>query len=205
VRQHWPAAFQRGENTFPGEKGDTDYVDTWKAMEKLYRSGKARAIGISNFSRAELKRLLQHASVVPAAHQMELHPWLQQTDFVKFNQSKGIHVTAYSPFGNLNPAYGKGGDLLINEPALVEIGKKYGKTGPQTALAWGIAKGFSVIPKSKTESRIKANYEGDFKLTADEVKKIDALDKKLRMSDPSAIFGWNFYADLDGKEIKASL
>jgi len=89
---------------------------------------------------------------------------------------------------------------LIDDPVLVEIGKKYNKTGPQTALAWGIAHGRTVIPKSKTESRIQANLEGDFQLELEDMKKIDALDKKLRFNDPSANFGWNFYQDLDGKQ-----
>ena len=89
---------------------------------------------------------------------------------------------------------------LIDDETLVEIGKKYGKSGAQVALAWGIAHGRTVIPKSKTESRIKQNLEGDFKLEADDVKKIDGLDKKLRFNDPSGSFGWNFYTDLDGKK-----
>lgn len=83
---------------------------------------------------------------------------------------------------------------------LVEIGKKHGKSGAQVALAWGIAKGHSVIPKSKTENRIKQNLEGDFKLPEEDVKKIESIDKKLRFNDPSKNFRWNFYADLDGKQ-----
>jgi len=84
-------------------------------------------------------------------------------------------------------------------PVLVEIGKKYNKTGAQVALAWGIANGHSVLPKSKTPSRIKANLEGDFKLDTEDVKKIASIDKKLRFNDPSGSFGYNFYTDLDGK------
>lgn len=89
---------------------------------------------------------------------------------------------------------------LMDDPTLVEIGKKHNKSGAQVALAWGIAKGHSVIPKSKTESRIKTNFEGDFKLDADDVKKIDSIDKKLRFNDPSKSFGYNFYSDLEGKK-----
>ena len=102
----------------------------------------------------------------------------------------------------LDTIYDKGQKMspLIEEPTLVEIGKKHGKTGAQVALAWGVNKGRTVLPKSKTESRIKANLEGDFKLDADDIKKIDALDKKLRFNDPSANFKWKFYADLEGKE-----
>jgi diketogulonate reductase-like aldo/keto reductase len=203
---HWPAPFARGDEMFPKkddkvQTGSSDYVDTWKAMERVFKAGKARAIGISNFSKAELERLLGASSVVPAAHQMELHPWLQQADFCAFHAEKGIHVTQYSPFGNQNEIYSSGKQLgkLIEDPALVEAGKKYGKSGAQVALAWGIAHGRSVIPKSKTESRIRQNLEGDFKLEDADVKKIDGIDKKIRFNDPSGSFGWDFYKDLDGK------
>ncbi|KAI8936242.1 hypothetical protein NX059_006666 [Plenodomus lindquistii] len=205
---HWPSPFARGDSPFPKDDagkvkpGDTDYVQTYKAMEKCLASGKTRAIGISNFSKAELERLLKETDTVPAVHQIELHPYLQQHSFTEFHEQKGIHVTQYSPFGNQNEIYdkGKGMGKLMDDPVLVQIGEKHGKTGAQVALAWGIAKGHSVIPKSKTESRIKANLEGDFTLPEEDVKKIDGIDKKLRFNDPSANFGWNFYADLDGKK-----
>lgn len=105
-------------------------------MEKLLETGKAKAIGVSNFSKAEMERLLEHTSVVPAVHQMECHPWLQQRDFTQWHRSKGIHVTHYSPFGNQNAIYGvKGGaGKLIEEPLLVEIGKQYQKSAAQVAL-----------------------------------------------------------------------
>ncbi|KAG9774992.1 Aldo/keto reductase, partial [Aureobasidium melanogenum] len=204
---HWPSPFARSDKLFPkeGEKiltGDTDYVDTYKAMEKLVEKGKCKAIGVSNFSKAELERLLKEASIVPAVHQLECHPYLQQSSFAEWHKEKGIHITQYSPFGNANPIYEGGQNVpkLIDDPVLTDIGRKYGKNGAQVALAWGIARGHSVIPKSKTPARIKANFEGDFKLDPEDVKKIDALDKKLRFNDPSDSFGWNFYADLDGKK-----
>ena len=89
---------------------------------------------------------------------------------------------------------------LIEDPVLVEIGKKYGKNGAQVALAWGIQSGHSVLPKSKTPSRIRDNLEGDFKLEPADMEKIAGIDKKLRFNDPSDSFGWNFYTDLDGKK-----
>jgi diketogulonate reductase-like aldo/keto reductase len=123
--------------------GDSDFVDTYKAMEACQKKGKARAIGISNFSKAELERLLKETSVVPAAHQIELHPWLQQAGFDAFHKEKGIHITQYSPFGNQNEIYssGKSYGKLMEDETLVEIGKKYNKSGAQVALAWGIAHG----------------------------------------------------------------
>lgn len=82
----------------------------------------------------------------------------------------------------------------------MEIGKKYGKTGAQVALAWGIAHGHSVIPKSKTPERVRANLEGDFKLDEQDVLKINGMDRKLRFNDSSDSFGYNFFTDLDGKQ-----
>ncbi|RDW88844.1 putative aldehyde reductase protein [Coleophoma cylindrospora] len=204
---HWPSAFKPGPELMPKVDGkmqtaDISYVDTYKAMEKLLKTGKTKAIGISNFSKAELEKLLAETEVVPAAHQMELHPWLQQKEFVKFNQSKGIHITQYSPFGNQNEIYDAGKNMgkLMDDPVLVEIGKKYNKSGAQVALAWGINQGHSVIPKSKTPSRIAQNLQGDFKLDASDLEKIAGIDKKLRFNDASAGFGYKFYADLDGKK-----
>ena len=184
------------------ETGNTDYVDTWKAMEETLKSGKTRAIGISNFSKTELEHLLSKADVVPAAHQIELHPWLQQHSFVEFNKSKGIHIQHYSPFGNQNEIYSSGQSMgkLMDDPVINEIGKKYGKSGAQVALAWGIQNGHSVLPKSKTPSRIRSNVAGDFKLEPADLEKLNALDKKIRFNDPSGNFGWSFYADLDGKK-----
>ena len=86
------------------------------------------------------------------------------------------------------------------DPRIVEIGKKHGKTGVQVTLAWDIAKGRSEISKSKTESRIKSNMEGDFEFTQEDVERVDGLNKKLRFNDPSANFQWDFFADLDGKK-----
>lgn len=165
---HWPSPFARGASLFPKDasgktqRGTTDYVDTYKAMEACLASGKARAIGVSNFSQAELSRLLAHTSTVPAAHQLECHPYLAQRAFTAWHAAHNIHVTQYSPLGNQNSVYtaGQGLPKLIDERALVEIGARYGKTGAQVALAWGIAGGRSVLPKSKTESRIEQNFGG---------------------------------------------
>lgn len=205
---HWPSPFFRSDELFPKDSsgktktGDTDYIATYKAMEQMRQKGKTKAIGVSNFSKAELERLIAETNLTPAVHQIELHPYLQQPSFTAFHKQHGIHVTQYSPFGNQNEIYdsGKGMGKLMDDPVLVEIGEKHGKTGAQVALAWGIAKGHSVIPKSKTESRIKLNLEGDFKLPEEDVAKIDGIDKKLRFNDPSKSFGWEFYKDLDGKK-----
>ncbi|KAJ5086419.1 hypothetical protein NUU61_007726 [Penicillium alfredii] len=203
---HWPMAWKRGEDPFPKQNGkpvmeDIDFVDTYKAMEKLLQTGKVKAIGVSNFSKAEMERLVQNTSVVPAVHQLECHPWLQQHEFTAWHRVKGIHITHYSPFGNQNAMYsGKGGATkLIDEPLLAEIGKKYTKSAAQVALAWGVTQGHSVLPKSKTPSRIKGNFGGDFKLIPDDMKKIQTINRKIRFNDSSGTFGRDFFMDLEGK------
>lgn len=205
---HWPSPFRDGPELIPKDPstskpipGTADFVETYKAMEALLQTGKVRAIGVSNFSQQELERLLSSTTIVPAAHQLELHPWLQQPNFQTWHNERGIHVTQYSPFGNQNGIYSKGQNMekLIEDETLVGIGKKYGKSGAQVALAWGIAHGRSVIPKSKSEGRIRENFGGDFELGTEDVKVIDGLDRRLRFNDPSKAFGWDFYKDLDGK------
>lgn len=105
-------------------------------MEALLLTGKAKAIGISNFSKKQVQRIIEEAEIVPAVHQMELHPWLQQSDFALFHQENNIHVTQFSPFGNQNEIYGAREEhgQLVNDGSLVAIGKKYGKTSSQVAL-----------------------------------------------------------------------
>ncbi|KAJ6004239.1 hypothetical protein N7499_000308 [Penicillium canescens] len=203
---HWPVAWKRGEELFPKQNGnpvleDIDLMDTWKAMEQVLKTGKTKAIGVSNCDKFEMERLVKNTSVVPAVHQMECHPWLQQHEFTAWHRDNGIHVTHYSPFGNQNALYGMKQEIgrLIDEPVLAEIGKRYNKSAPQVALAWGITLGHSVLPKSKTPSRIKSNLEGDFKLSPDDMKKIEKLNKKLRFNDSSGEFGREFFTGLEGK------
>ncbi|KAJ5436832.1 Short-chain dehydrogenase/reductase SDR [Penicillium cf. griseofulvum] len=206
---HWPVAWKAGEDLFPKKDGkpimeNIDILDkTYAAMEQLLKTGKVKAIGVSNCDKAEMERLVKNSSIVPAVHQMECHPWLQQHDFTAWHRENGIHVTHYSPFGNQNSLYGekgKGGlGKLIEEPVLAEIGEQYNKTAAQVALAWGVSQGHSVLPKSKTPSRIRANLQGDFKLSPQDMKKIEKLNKKLRFNDSSDEFGRVFFNDLEGK------
>lgn len=122
---HWPVAFEPGSDLFPKENGkpktaDISYVDTYKALEKLFKAGKTKAIGISNFSHAELEHLLKETSVVPAVHQLELHPWLQQKEFAEFHKKKGIHIIQYSPFGNQVSEY-----ISLSIPSLTASRMKF--------------------------------------------------------------------------------
>jgi alcohol dehydrogenase (NADP+) len=169
-------------------------------MESLVDTGKVKNIGVSNFSKAELQTLLKSAKIKPAVHQMETHPYLQQQSFIDWHKQQGIHVTAYSPFGNQNDTYDSGSklDALIETPTIKKIAKKHGCNGADVALAWGINRGTSVVPKSVNEGRIKSNFEClKVKLDDEDMKEIATMDGPHRFNDPSDSWGYKFYADLD--------
>ncbi|KAF2164805.1 hypothetical protein M409DRAFT_37015 [Zasmidium cellare ATCC 36951] len=211
---HYPVTFKRGPERFPRDNdgrmihGDTTYVDTWKAMEKLSATGKVKAIGVSNFSKGEIETLIKECSTVPAVHQMEVHPYLQQKDFNVWLKSKGIHVVQFSPLGNMNDFYRQTGwskeiahmKRLIDQPLLQEIGNKYEKTAVQVVLAWGIKSGRSVIPKSVVDWQIEQNIGADFELSQEDLERIGTLDAKARFNDPSLDYEWRLYSDLEGTE-----
>ncbi|ESW06065.1 hypothetical protein PHAVU_010G017100 [Phaseolus vulgaris] len=153
---HWPVRMKSGSVGFKKENLiQPDIPSTWRAMEALYDSGKARAIGVSNFSSKKLQDLLDISRVPPAVNQVELHPGWQQPKLHAFCESKGIHISGYSPLGS--PGNLKS-DILKN-PVVVEIAEKLGKTPAQVALRWGLQSGHSVLPKSTNESRIKGNFD----------------------------------------------
>ncbi|KAK7286781.1 hypothetical protein RJT34_22012 [Clitoria ternatea] len=153
---HWPARMKSGSVGFKKEYLDQpDIPSTWRAMEALYDSGKARAIGVSNFSTKKLQDLLDVARVPPAVNQVELHPGWQHPKLHEFCESKGIHLSGYSPLGS--PANLKS-DILHN-PVVKEVAEKLGKSAAQVALRWGLQVGHSVLPKSVNEARIKENFD----------------------------------------------
>lgn len=152
---HWPF------RTKPGMRGwDPEIMaplclpETWKAMEDLHVSGKAWAIGVSNFSTKKLQDLLKYAKVSPAVNQVECHPVWKQPGLHYLCKSNGVHLSAYSPLGS--PGSWIKGEVL-KEQILVEIAEKLNKSPAQVALRWGIQSGHSVLPKSVNESRIKEN------------------------------------------------
>jgi alcohol dehydrogenase (NADP+) len=175
-------------------------TQTWAAMEKLVDTGKVKNIGVSNFSKAELQKLLKTAKIKPAVHQLETHPYLQQQSFIDWHKEQGIHVIAYSPFGNQNDIYDSGSkvDTLIKHPVIKKIAKKHGCKNADVVLAWGMKRGTSVVPKSVHEGRIKANFESlKVKLDDEDMKEIATMDGPHRFNNPSEDWGYKFYADLD--------
>ncbi|KAM6574499.1 NADPH-dependent aldo-keto reductase, chloroplastic [Cannabis sativa] len=154
---HWPVKMKKGSVGFQPETLDqTDIPATWKAMEALYDSGKARAIGVSNFSTKKLADLLDIARVPPAVNQVEIHPSWQQAKLHELCKSKGVHLSGYSPLGSPGTTWIKS-DVLKN-PILTTVAEKLGKTPAQVALRWGLQMGHSVLPKSTNEARIKENF-----------------------------------------------
>lgn len=151
-----------------------DYVETYKAMEKLQKEGKARAIGVCNFDISHLQRLLDECDVKPAVNQVECHPYLAQKDIKDFCEEHGIQMEAWSPIM-------QGGEVLENH-YVQEIAKNHDKTGAQVILRWHLQNNRVVIPKSVTPSRIEENFDVfDFELTQNEMEKLNSLDSGTRL------------------------
>ena len=160
------------------------YVNTWMALEKIYRSGRAKAIGISNFHEHHIKDIKKVWSVVPAINQVELHPRLTQKPLIKFCLEHDIIPEAWSPLGGTTPDISS--NVVLQEPLLTSIGDKYGKSPAQIILRWNIDLGIVTIPKSVTPSRIKENFDiFDFELTKDDITAVDSLNVNQRTgADP---------------------
>ena len=164
----------------------TDFEDTiasYQVAEKMLQAGKARAIGVSNFSPDHVRRLMDAASIVPAINQVELHPYFTNTTVQAAGRTLGILTQAWSPIGGIHryrPAGGGDADVLKN-PVITDLAAKYGKTPAQVVLRWHLDEGRSALPKSVTPSRIAQNLDVfDFTLEPAELTAIDALDTGLR-------------------------
>ena len=151
-----------------------NYVAGYRQMEKAYKEGKVRAIGLSNFNQAQLEEILSICEVRPTVLQTELHPYHQEPELKAFLKKNGIVPQAWYPLGH-------GDKALLEEPLFAELGKKYGKSAPQIILRWHIQSGNIVIPGSKNPDHIKSNFDlFDFALTDDEMAQITALNKNVR-------------------------
>ena len=160
---HWPV---------PGKTWES-----WKAMEEIYKSGRARAIGVSNFVERNLDKLLQDAKIVPAVSQFECHPHFSQQPLAAYCEKLGIACEAWAPLG------GTGRDFL-DDPILKKMAGKYGKTTAQIVLRWHLQRGIIVIPKSTHQARIVANMDlYKFELSPDDMKAINDLDQNPQRSN----------------------
>ena len=174
------------------EKLQTDYIDlylihwpangyekAWKDMEEIYKTGKVKAIGVSNFNIHHLETLSKIWEVVPAVNQIEVHPYYSNIANVEYSQKLGITVEAYSPLGG-------NGARTLKDPVIIELAKKYSKTPAQVVLRWNMQRNIVVLPKSIHKDRIISNYDVfDFTLSDEDMKLINALNKDAKVgSDP---------------------
>lgn len=148
------------------------YLDTWHVLEEIYRSGRAKAIGVSNFNEYQLDDILLHASVVPAVNQIEYHPLFNQDGIRKFCQQNGIVVQAYAPLAR---------GAYLDRDVLRIIAEKYHRSPAQVGLRWILQKGCTVIPKSSHDDRLLENSQiFDFELDDREMEAIDSLNENYR-------------------------
>lgn len=186
---HFPVGLKKvGDELFPRNKEgeilttDIDYVDVWRGMEALQASGKVRSIGVSNFNILQLERLLALCRVSPAVNQVELHPYLVQSELMDFCKSKNIALTAYSPFGSPGrpPQMIKGEKdpiSLLTDLTVADIAKKHRRSSAQVLLRYHIQQGIPVIPKSERAHHIMENTKiFDFNLTEDDMAALRGLD-----------------------------
>ena len=184
----WPSFYEQSdavEKTLA--RLDTDYIDLllihqpagnyiagYRLMEKAYKEGKVRAIGLSNFNKSQIEEILSVCEVKPAVLQTELHPYHQEPELKAFLKENGIVPQSWYPLGH-------GDNALMSEPLFAKLGEKYGKSPAQIILRWHIQDGNIVIPGSKNPEHIKANFDlFDFTLTDEEMNSISALNKNVR-------------------------
>lgn len=184
----WPAFYEQSdavEKTL--ERLDTDYIDLllihqpagnyiagYKLMEKAYKEGKVKAIGLSNFSQSQIREILDICEVKPVVLQTEVHPYYQEKKLKDYLKKEGIVIQAWYPLGH-------GDKALLEKPLFQELGKKYGKSSAQIILHWHIQAGNIVIPGSKSPAHIQDNFDlFDFSLTAWEMAQISIMDKNVR-------------------------
>lgn len=196
----WPSFYEQEdavEKTL--ERLDTDYIDLllihqpagnyvagYRLMEKAYKEGKVRAIGLSNFTAEQVQEILDICEVKPTVLQTEVHPYFQEKELKKFLDKEEIVIQAWYPLGH-------GDNALISEPLFTELAGKYSKSNAQIILRWHIQNGNIVIPGSKNPAHIKDNFDlFDFSLTDEEMAQIAAMDKNKRYytSTPEMLEGY---------------
>lgn len=181
---HWPMGYKEGGDKMPKDSSgkfiysDVDYVETWQGMEEAVRSGLVKSIGVSNFSKKQIERVMEEGQIKPVVNQIECHPYLNQKKMMEFCRSKDIYVAAYSPLGSPDRPWAKPGDpQLMEDPKIIAIAEKYKKTPAQILIRYQIQRENIVIPKSVTKSRIESNIQVfDFSLSSEDMQTIDSFD-----------------------------
>ncbi|KAI9488666.1 NADP-dependent oxidoreductase domain-containing protein [Zychaea mexicana] len=195
---HWPFAWEFHGYSFDDIKGhkdenghrkriDVSIVDTYRAMEELVKAGVVKSIGVSNFTIPMLEQILKECDIPPAVNQVEIHPSLPQEELLAWCKEHNIVLTAYSPLGN--PGH-RGQPAMMDHPAVLSAAKKYNVSPVQVLLNWGVSRGYTVIPKSVTPERIKANL-ARIEMDKDDIEAIASIGREHphRICDPIKIFG----------------
>ena len=200
---HWPVALRPGTLLPRGPEdfiplSDASLESTWEAMLSLRGAGLARHVGVSNFSPGQITRVRDATGAAPAVNQVELHPYLQQGALLEACDGLGVAVTAYSPLGSPDSAafMGRHDDVLLTKhPTIVSIAEARGATPGQVLIAWALARGTSVIPKSVNPGRIAENWGArELTLTAADMAAIAMLDRHERKVDGSFWFVGETYS-----------
>lgn len=186
---HWPMGFKEGDDLFPVDANgkilpsESYFTETWKGMEECVKQGLARSIGISNFNIKQIEDVLSVAEIKPANNQVECHPYLNQKELIDFCKEKDITITAYSPLGSPDrPSATPNDPVLLEDPTVKDLAKKYDKTPAQILIRYQIQRGIPVIPKSVTKSRIESNFKVfDFTISDDDMTKLNSLNRNYRM------------------------
>ncbi|KAK9875415.1 hypothetical protein WA026_007808 [Henosepilachna vigintioctopunctata] len=196
---HAPFSFKRIEGNLYPKRADgsieldnsVDHLEVWKEMEKQMNAGLTKAIGLSNFNKTQVERILKNCKTTPSSLQVELHVYLQQNELVDFCKKNNIIMTAYSPLGSpgrgaYNRKNGKKDALpdVLGNPTVTAIAKKHSKTPAQVVLRYDIQRGIIPIPKSTNPARLKQNIDiFDFELDEQDVRDLKALDSGVRILD----------------------
>ncbi|XP_034838174.1 aldo-keto reductase family 1 member B1-like isoform X2 [Maniola hyperantus] len=186
---HWPQAYQEGGELFPVDDAGkaipspVDFLDTWKALEAQVDLGLVKSIGISNFNRKQVDRVMEAARIKPTVNQIEVHPYLNQEKLIEHCRSLGIAITAYSPLGSPDRPWAKPEDpQLLEDTRLKSIADRYSKSVAQVLIRYAIDRGLIVIPKSVTRSRIQQNFDVfDFQLSPEDVELVASLECNGRL------------------------
>lgn len=189
---HWPIGWQRGDVVFPKDEAgklvysDVHYNETWPELEKCVDEGLVRSIGLSNFNSKQVTEIFNGARIKPAVLQCEAHPYLIQKELIAHCRNLNIVFTAYSPLGSPDRPWAKEGEpLLLEDPKLIAIGKKYNKSPAQICIKWQIQRGVTVVPKSSNPDRIKQNGDlFDFEMTKDDMKEVESFHRPWRACIP---------------------
>ncbi|KAI5114774.1 hypothetical protein M0805_009522, partial [Coniferiporia weirii] len=204
---HWPQAMANIDDKpnprYPGPNGEPnegEYImvdspnlnETWASMEKAFETGKAKAIGVSNFSAKNLRKLLETAKIIPAVNQVETHPYQAQPELLKLCRENGIVLTAYAPTGY---------SQVANDPVIAKLAEKHQVSPAQISLAWHISRGTSAVPKSTNEGRQRANLLELPTLSEEDITLINTLHKDIHQcfypgvqerNGEKLVFGWTY-------------